>query len=196
MRRSGSPQQEVSFGSWIESSHRNRLVSQQTTMAKFIVILLLIACSFAAGYYLGQKPIGTLQANVSDLSKRLAISEETMEGFQQSVKKLSRDALDTTIRIERDLRRRQGLLEAKSKVVQAKADILDENFTDATKGLADAVAALEPLGKGTQDDPSTEALSNLTASLRQVRLETAMGKSVSVKKLHELERRVDQLLNK
>jgi hypothetical protein len=165
-------------------------------MAKFIVILLLIACSFGAGYYVGQKPVGTLQTTVSDLSKRLAISEVTIEGFQQSLKKLSIDALDTTIRIERDLRRRQGLLEAKSKLVQAKSDILDRNFADATKELADAVAALESPAKGTQDDPSAEALSDLATSLRQVRLETAMGKSVPVKKLDDLERRLDQQLNK
>ncbi|MBM4127166.1 MAG: hypothetical protein FJ247_07425 [Nitrospira sp.] len=164
-------------------------------MAKFIIILVLIACSFGAGYYLGQKPVGTLQTNVSDLSKRLAISEETIEGFQQSVKKLSKDALDATMRIERGLRRRQGLLEAKSKVVQAKAEILGGNLPDATKALADAVTALEPPAKGKQDDPSAEALSDLAASLRQARLEAAMGKTVSVKKLHELERRIDQLLN-
>jgi hypothetical protein len=165
-------------------------------MAKFIAILLLIACSFGAGYYVGQKPVGTLQATVSDMSKRLAISEETIEGFQQSVKKLSKDALDATMRIERDLRKRQGLLEAKSKLVQAKAGILDRNFSDAAKELADAVAAVEPLAKGTQDDPSAEALSDLAAALRQVRVETAMGKSVSMKKLDDLQRRIDQLLNK
>src|SRR5690349_14277560 len=125
-------------------------------MAKFIVILLLIMCSFGAGFYIGQKPVGTLQATVSDMSKRLAISEETIEGFQQSVKKLSKDALDATIRIEQDLRRRQALLEAKSKLVQAKADILDRNFSDAAKELADAVSALESPAKGTQDDPSAE----------------------------------------
>lgn len=165
-------------------------------MAKFIVILLLIAGSFGAGYYVGQKPVGTLQETVSDLSKRLAISEETIGGFQQSVKKLSKDALDATMKIERDLRRRQGLVEAKSRLVQAKANILDRNFSDAAKELADAVAALETPAKGAQDDPSTDALLDLATSLRQVRLETAMGKPVPMKKLDELERRLDQQLNK
>ena len=165
-------------------------------MGKFIAILLLIACSFGVGYYVGQKPIGTLQTTVSDLSKRLAISEETIEGFQQSVKKLSQDALDATIRIERDLRRRQGLLEAKSKLVQAKADLLDRNFSDAAKELSDAVAALESPVKGTQDDQSAEALLDLAGSLRQIRLEAAMGKSVPMKKLDDLQHRLDQLLNK
>ena len=165
-------------------------------MAKFIVILLLISCSFGAGYYVGQKPVGTLQATVSDLSKQLAISEETIGGFQQSVKKLSKDALDATMRIERDLRRRQGLVEAKSRLVQGKANILDRNFADATKELADAVTALEAPAKGAHDDPSTDALLDLATSIRQVRLETAMGKSVPMKKLDDLERRLDQLLNK
>lgn len=165
-------------------------------MIKFMIILLLIACAFSAGYYVGQKPIGSLQTTVSDLSKRLALSEETIEGFQQSVKQLSKDALDATIRIEQDLRKRQGLLEAKSKLVQAKANILDRNFSDAAKELADAVSALDPPAKGTQDAASAAALSDLAAALRQARVETAMGKSVPMKRLDEIQHRVDQLLNK
>ena len=85
-------------------------------MLKFLGIVLLIAASFSAGYYVGQRPVGTLQQTVSDL--------------QQSVTKLTRNVLDTTQGIEREFRRRQGLVEAKSRVVQAKANLFERNFGD------------------------------------------------------------------
>jgi hypothetical protein len=90
-------------------------------MLKFLGVVLLLAASFASGYYFGQRPVGTLQQTVSHL--------------QQSLKELSRNVLDTTTGIERDLRRRQGLVDAKSRLVQAKANVFERNFGDAAKEL-------------------------------------------------------------
>lgn len=161
-----------------------------------MAILLLTACSFGGGYYLGQRPVGTLQKTVSDLSKRLAGSEEIVGDVRKSLKNLSQNALDTTLGIERDLRRRQGLVEAKSRLVQAKADILDRNFGDAAKELAEAVTALETSAKGTKQDAATDAVLDLAGLLREMRLEVAMGKSMPLKKMDDAQRRMDQLLNK
>ena len=83
-------------------------------MWKFIAVLALIAASFGIGFYFGQRPVGTLQQTVSDL--------------QLSVKDTSRNILDTTMGIERDLRRRQGLIDTKSRVVQAKSELFDKNY--------------------------------------------------------------------
>jgi hypothetical protein len=151
-------------------------------MLKFLGVLLLAVGAFGAGYYFGQRPVGTLQQTVSDL--------------QQSLKDLSRNVLDTTMGIERDLRRRQGLVDAKSRLVQAKANVFDRNFGDAAKELAEAVDALEAATKGGKSDDSTTAVREVAGSLREVRLEIAMGKSVPLKKLDEIQRRMDQLLNK
>jgi hypothetical protein len=151
-------------------------------MKKFIGVVLLVIGAFAAGYYFGQRPIGTLQQTVSDL--------------QQSLKDLSRNVMDTTLGIERDLRRRQGLVDAKSRLVQAKANIFDRNFGDAAKELAEAVDTLEAATKGSPADDSLNAVRDLTGSLREVRLEVAMGKPVPLKKLDELQYRMDHLLNK
>lgn len=151
-------------------------------MLKFIVVVLLIIGAFSAGYYFGQRPVGTLQHTVSDL--------------QQSLKDLSRNVLDTTLGVERDLRRRQGLIDAKSRLVQAKANVFDRNFGDAAKELAEAVDALEAATKGGKSNESTNAVRDLAGSFREVRLEIAMGKSVPLKKLDEIQYRLDQLLNK
>jgi hypothetical protein len=151
-------------------------------MLKFITVVLLVIVAFGAGYHFGQRPVGTLQQTVSDL--------------QQSLKDLSRTALDQTFGIERDLRRRQGLVDAKSRLVQAKAHIFDRNFGDAAKELDEATDALEAATKGAKSDDLTNAVRDLAGSLREVRLEVAMGKSVPLKKLDELQHQMDQLLNK
>src|SRR6185437_11407347 len=151
-------------------------------MAKFLVVVSLLAGAFGAGYYLGQRPVGTLQRTVAEL--------------QQSLKDMSRNVLDTTLGIERDLRRRQGLVEAKSRLVQAKAHFTDRNFGDAAKELGEAGEAVETITKGAKPDPSANALRDMAGSLREAKLDIVTGKPMSLKKLDELQQRMDQLLNK
>lgn len=165
-------------------------------MRKFIAIMLLVAISFGGGYYLGQRPVGTLRHTVSDLSKRLEGSEEIVGDLKKSLKTLSQTALDTTLGIERDLRRRQRLVEAKSRLVQAKAHVINRNFGDAARELAEAVAALEAPAKAIKQDPAADAMLDLAGSLKEVRLEVARGKSVSLKTMDEMQRKLDQMLDK
>jgi len=164
-------------------------------MRRLIVTLILMAGSFTSGYYLAQQPAGTVQATVSQLSKQVSRSEKIVGDVQQSIKSLSQSALDTTVGIERDLRRRQGLVEAKSRLVQAKTDVLGQNFGDAAQELAEAVVALETSVKETSRDPAADAVLDLASSLRGVRLEVAMGKSVPMKKMEDLQKKLDLLLN-
>ncbi|MBH0176984.1 MAG: hypothetical protein HP491_03770 [Nitrospira sp.] len=165
-------------------------------MLKFIAVLLVIAGAFAAGYYAGQQPVGILQTTVSDLTHRLAISEETIKDARQSLKNLSQNAMETTAGIERDLRRRKALMEAKSQVVQAKAYVLDRNYSDGAKELTAAASTLEAAAKGTKSDASTQAMLDAARALRDTRVEVAMGKLVPLKKFDDLQRRIDQSLDK
>jgi predicted KAP-like P-loop ATPase len=151
-------------------------------MWKFIAVLALVAASFGLGFYFGQRPVGTLQQTASDL--------------QSSLKDTSRNIIDTTMGIERDLRRRQGLLDAKSMVVQAKSELLDKNLGEAAKQLGEAVETLEKVTKGAKQDESILALRTLTGTLQEVRLELSMGKSMSIRKLDDIQREVDRQLNK
>lgn len=150
-------------------------------MVKFLSVLLLLVGAFGAGYYVGQRPVGTLQRTVAEL--------------QQSLKDVSRNVLDTTLGIERDLRRRQGLVDAKSRLVQTKALMVERNYGDAAKELTEAIDVVEALTKGAKADTMTKALRDLAGSLREVKLELAMGKPVASKKLDELQLRMDQLLS-
>jgi len=151
-------------------------------MWKFFSVLTLIAVSFGLGFYFGQRPAGTLQ--------------ETAVSLQHSLQDTSRNIIDTTMGIERDLRRRQGLIDAKSRVVQAKSELFDKNFGEAAKQLGEAAETLEHATKGAKQDESILALRTLTGTLREVRLELSMGKPVSLKKLDEIQLEVDRQLSK
>jgi len=151
-------------------------------MWKLVAALALAAMSFGLGFYYGQRPVGTLQQTVSDL--------------QHSLKDTSRNIFDTTMGIERDLHRRQGLIDTKSRVVQAKSELFDKNFGEAAKQLGEAAETLDNATKGAKEDESIFAVRALTGTLREVRLELSMGKPVSMKKLDEIQREVDRQLNK
>ena len=151
-------------------------------MWKFIAVLALAAASFGLGFYFGQRPVGTLPQTVSDL--------------QHSLKDTSRNIIDTTMGIERDLRRRQGLIEAKSRVVQAKSELFDKHLGEAAKQLGEAAETLDNVTKGAKQDETILALRALTGTLQEVRLELSMGKPVSIKRLDEIQREVDRQLNK
>ena len=151
-------------------------------MWKFIAVLVLTVASFGLGFYFGQRPAGTLQ--------------ETAAELQHSLKDTSRNIYDTTMGIERDLRRRQGLIDSKSRVVQAKSELFDKNFGEAAKQLGEAAETLETVTKGAKQDESILALRALTGTLREARLELSMGKTVSMKTLDDIQREVDKQLNK
>jgi hypothetical protein len=151
-------------------------------MWKFVGIVALALASFGLGYYFGQRPVGTLEQTVGDL--------------RQSLKQMSRDVLDTTMGIERDLRRRQALLDTKARVVQAKSDLFDKNYGEAAKQLAEGVGALESALKGAKKDEPTQALKTVAEKLQEIRLELSMGKTIPIKKLDELQQEIDRQLNK
>lgn len=104
--------------------------------------------------------------------------------------------MDTTLGIEKDLRRRQGLVDAKARIVQAKAELFNKNTNDAVKELANAVDLLETtIRGGRQVEPNTQ-VKDLTAKIKELRLELSLGKKVSSTKLDEIQKDLDVLLRK
>lgn len=151
-------------------------------MWKFAAVFALVIASFGLGFYFGQRPVGTLQDTVVDL--------------RQSIKDMSRNVIDTTMGVEQDLRRRQALLDTKSKVVQSRSDLLDKNYGEAAKQLAEGVNELETAVKKAKPDASTQAVRELIGTLQEMRLELSMGKPVPMKRLGELQEEIDRQLNK
>ena len=145
-------------------------------MLRFIGLLMLLALSFGLGYLWGKQPANNLE---------------------QTVRNFSRNVVDTTLGIERDLHRRQRLVDAKSSVVQAKADLYNKNTTDATKELALALESLELIarGNGKQADPNTQ-IKELAGKIKEFRLELSMGKKFSATKLDDIQKELDLLLRR
>jgi hypothetical protein len=150
-------------------------------MWKFVSIVALAVASFGLGYYFGQRPVGTLEQTVGDL--------------QQSIKQMSRNVIDSTMGIEKDLRRRQALLDTKARLVQAKSDLFDKNYGEAAKQLAEAVTELENAMKGAQKADGTQGLKQITDRLQEIRLELSMGKAIPMKRLDALQSEIDRQLN-
>jgi len=151
-------------------------------MWKFVGAFVIAAAAFGLGFYFGQRPVGTLEQRVGE--------------FQQSVKQVSRNVIDTTMGIEQDLRRRQALLDTKAKVVQCKSDLFDKNYGEAAKQLAEGVSILEAAVKTAKPNESIQAVRQMIGALQEMRLELSMGKPVAMKKLSELQEEIDRQLNK
>ena len=144
-------------------------------MLRFIGLVVLLALAFWFGYLWGTSPTNNLE---------------------QTVKDFSRNMVDTTLGIERDFHRRQSLVEAKGRVIQAKAELFNKNTTEASTELGEAVISLETITRGAkQIDPETQ-IRELMGKIRELRLELSLGKKVSPTKLDEIQRELDGLLRK
>jgi len=142
-------------------------------MLRFLGLVVFIGAAFGLGYYIGQRPISELKKTVRDMS---------------------RDVLDTTLGIERNLRQRQGLVDAKSRLVQAKSDLLDRNFGNAAKELAEAVDHLEKASSADRDSGRVSSIKPLVARVRETQLELAVGKAVPRTRLDEIQKDLDRFM--
>ena len=144
-------------------------------MLRFIGLLMLLALSFGFGYLWGKQPANNLE---------------------QTVRDFSRNVVDTTLGIERDLHRRQSLVDAKSNVVQAKADLYNKNTADAAKELADALNSLELVTRGGKQVDPNASVKELAGKIRELRLELSLGKKVPATKLDDIQKELDLLLRR
>lgn len=142
-------------------------------MLKFLGWLVMLAAVFASGYYAGQRPIGELTKTVTDLSRNI---------------------IDTTLGLERTLRLRQGLMDTKAQVIEAKSELLDRNFGNAAKALADAVEHLEKASSAERDGGWPQKVRPLIAKVKEAQLELSMGKAIPRSKLDEIQKELDALL--
>lgn len=140
---------------------------------KLLGWLVLLATVFASGYYVGQRPIGELRKTVTDLSRNI---------------------MDTTLGLERTMRLRQGLVDGKAQVIEVKSDLLDRNFGNAAKNLAEAVEQLEKASSAERDAGRAQKVKPLIAKMKEAQLELSMGKAIPRTRLDEIQKELDALL--
>ncbi len=149
-------------------------------MVKFVGILVVLGAAFGLGYFVGQLPISEKNSTIDNLKSQMT--------------NLSRNVVDTTMGIPASLRSRQGLLDAKSRLIQAKSDLLDRNYGNASKELATAADLLDQAGQAERDSGRTATLKAMAGKAREVKLELSMGKTVPRARLDEIQKEVDGYL--
>jgi superfamily I DNA and RNA helicase len=148
-------------------------------MLKFLGFLIVLSATFGTGFYLGRHSIGELTKTVTE-----------------TVTDLSRNVIDTTVGLERNLRGRQSLVEVKAQVIQAKSDILDHNFGSATKALNQAVSDLERTKQIEKVAETTTHINSLILKIRAAQQDLASGKNIARNRLDEIQKEVDRLAEK
>ena len=141
-------------------------------MLKFLGLLVLLGLAFVAGYYAGQRPLSDLRKTVTDLS---------------------RNVLDTTAGVERNLRARQGLVDAKAQMVQAKSDLFDRNYGSAARALGEVAVNLERARDAGTKNGRAPDMNGLIMKIRNTRQELAAGKMVARTRLDDIQKEVDAL---
>jgi len=139
-------------------------------MLRFIGLVMLLALSFGFEYLRGKQPTNNLE---------------------QTVRYFSRNVMDGTLGNERDIRQLQNLIEAKSRVVQARAEIYNRNAADAAKGLAEAINSLEMVMHGEQQAEPQASIKNLVGRIRELRLDVSLGRKVLTAKFEEIQQELD-----
>jgi hypothetical protein len=142
-------------------------------MFKLLGWLILFVAGFTAGYYAGQNPVEELQRSVSDLT---------------------RSVLDISTGLQRTVRLRHGLVDGKAYVVEAKAEILDKNYGNATTALAQAIENLERASAVERETRGTQKVRPLLEKVREAHLELSMGRPIPRAKLDDIQQELDALL--
>jgi hypothetical protein len=148
-------------------------------MIKFVGMLVVLGTAFGLGYFVGQLPISEKNSTIY---------------LKSQIANLLRNVVDTTLGIPGNLRSRQGLLDAKSRLIQAKSDLLDRNYGNASKELAEAADLLDQAGQAERDSGRTATLKAMAGKAREVKLELTMGRTVPRARLDEIQKEVDGYL--
>ena len=141
-------------------------------MLRLIGLLVLLSFSFAAGYYAGQQPVGELRNTIATLTRTL---------------------LDTTTGIERTVRLKQGVVDAKERLIQAKSDLLDKNYGSAAKAMEAVVTDLERVGESGRDGAQAGQVRGVIAKARSAHKILAAGKPISRSRLDDIQKDLNGL---
>lgn len=144
-------------------------------MFKLIGFLVVVTGSFALGFYVGQH-------NIQDA--------------KQAVINLSKYALDSALGMGKDtqLKWRGELLEAKSRILQAKSELLDKNFGNAKREVAKAWHLLEKASHAQPEPGEKKKIERVVDKTRNTHEEMTGGTLLPRSRLDEIQQDLDGLL--
>ncbi len=145
-------------------------------MFKLVGLLVVLGVGFGLGYYVGQNRIDDLREAV------VSFSRQTLD-----------DALG--MGTQQQLRWREGLIEAKGRVVQAKSEVMDRNFGNATRELEGALDSLEGARRAESNRERVARVRTVTTKIRHAKVRLSAGKVVSRSRLDEIQEEIDDLLS-
>ena len=151
-------------------------------MFRLLGWIVMLSIGFAAGYWAGQRPVGDLRKSVSELSAKLV----------QQTEALTRRAVESTSGVERHLRLRQGVVDAKDRLIQAKSDVLEKNYGSAAKHMEQVVTDLERLG-ALDDTRLRTVVQSLVGKARDARDKLTAGRPVAPAALNEIQKGLDEV---
>lgn len=144
-------------------------------MFKLIGFVVVVTGSFAMGLYVGQQEI---------------------PDAKQAIMNLSRYALDSALGMgkEKPVAGRGELLEAKSRILQAKSELLDKNFGNATREVAKALLLLEKASHAQHESRQKQETERIVKKTHNMHEEMTRGTVLSRSKLDEIQQDLDDLL--
>ena len=145
-------------------------------MFKLIGFLVVVTGSFAMGVYVGQHKI---------------------TDAKQAIVNLSRYALDRALGMgkEAGIEWQEALREAKSRILHAKLELLEQNFGNAKREVAKALLVLERARQTQQEPQHKKQTERIVKKTHHVHDEMTRKTVLPRAKLDEIQQDLDGLLN-
>ena len=144
-------------------------------MFRILFMATFLGSIFWAGYFVGQQPPGEVKHTLRTMSEDMV---ERALGLDENRLILQRE-----------------FLEAKSRMVQGKADILDGQYDEASREMDHALVHLKKTVRSESETDSSTITDQLVAKIEEIKNAIASGKVIPKEMLDEVQKGLDNLLD-
>jgi len=150
------------------------LIREHPSMFKILSLALLFGTIFWAGYYVGQQPPGEVKHKIRTMSEDMV---ERALGLDENRLVLQRE-----------------FLEAKSRIVQSKANLIDGEFEQAANEMEHALIHLKKAFTTDDGSPSPARTNQLVVKVEELRDALASGQIIPRNAIDEVQVSLDKFL--
>lgn len=143
-------------------------------MFRIVIMAALLGSIFWAGYYVGQQPPGEVKHTLRTMSEDMV---ERALGLDEHRLILQRE-----------------FLEAKSRMVQGKADIIEGQYDEAAKEMGHALAHLKKTVTTGEETSSSAMTDQLMAKIQEMKDALVSGHVIPYTTIDEVQTGLDKLL--